>query len=114
MALLRGASVARVRLWISGVSGIGNVFIIQHADGGQHCQPLKSPPGKEDQIGTMYEGEFLGYPGVYYDLPRGFPTNNEQASLRLADPSIPKAMQKLLRENFPLRTARPQPAATAR
>ncbi|MDB5390068.1 MAG: hypothetical protein JWM11_5714, partial [Planctomycetaceae bacterium] len=53
--------MARVRLWVSGVAGIGNVFIVQHDDGGQHCQPLKSPPGKDDRVGTMYDGEFLGY-----------------------------------------------------
>jgi hypothetical protein len=103
--------VARVRLWVSGVSGIGNVFIVQHADGGQHCQPLKNPPGKDERVGMMYEGEFLGYPGIYYDLPAGFPTNNEQAGVRLADPSIPKPMQKLLRENFPLKVARTEAVA---
>jgi hypothetical protein len=105
--------VARVRLWVSGVPGIRNVFIIQHDDGGQHCQPLKSPPAEGERIGTVYEGDFKGYAGTYYDLPSGFPTNNEQAGIRLADPSIPKAMQKLLRENFPIRIARKAVEAAA-
>ncbi|MDB5386714.1 MAG: hypothetical protein JWM11_2360 [Planctomycetaceae bacterium] len=98
--------MARVRLWVSGVSGIGNVFVIEHDEGGQYCQPLKSPPAQDERVGTVYQGEFRGYPGTYYDLPCGFPANNEQARLRLADPSIPKPMQKLLRENFPLKTMR--------
>ena len=96
--------VARVRLWLSGVSGIRNVFIIQHEDGSQLMQPLPHPPGKEERVGTAYEGEFCGYLGTYVDLPTGFPTTNQQAQLRLADPSIPKPILKLIRQNFPLQS----------
>lgn len=98
--------MARVRIWISGVDGIRNVFLIQEEDGSQYIQPLKGLPNSDERIGTMYEGEFCGYPGLYFDLPRGFPTTDLQAELRLADPSIPKAYQKLIRDNFPLQTIR--------
>ena len=47
-----------------------------------------------------------GFEGTYYDLPLGFPTSNEAAQQRLSDPSIPRAIKKLIQENFPL-PARP-------
>lgn len=101
--------MARVRIWISGVTGIRNVFIIQEADGTVAFQPLKNPPDSGDRVGTRYEGEFCGYPGIYHDLPSGFPVTDEQARLRLADPSIPKPIMKLIRENFPLKAMRRDP-----
>lgn len=95
--------MARVRIWISGVQGIGNVFMIQHDDGREFYQPLRNPPLPGEKIGSTYRGDFKGYAGTYYDLPPGFPTTNETAASRLMDPSIPKPIQRLIRENFPLK-----------
>ena len=86
--------------------------MIQNDDGSQHCQPLKGVLTPGEKVGTKYEGEFCGYPGTYYDLPRGFPTTDQQAELRLSDPSIPKPILTLIRDNFPLRSVAKQNAAS--
>jgi hypothetical protein len=101
--------VSRVRLWVSAMRAIGHTLIIEHDDGSQECYPFKSPPAKGDRLGTSYQGEFRGCTGTFYDLPRGFPTDNHAAAQRLQDPSIPKAMKKLIVENFPIPSRARQP-----
>lgn len=93
----------RVRIWISGVAGIGHALLIERGDEGtQECYALQNPPSRSARLGAAYSGEFQGHPGTYVDLPRGFPTDNATAAQRLNDPSIPQVMQQLIGENFPL------------
>lgn len=100
----------RAKIWLSEVRAIGHAFIIEHDDGCQEGYPLRTLPTKGDKIGRPYRGEYRGIEGTYYDLPFGFPTNNEIAQQRLNDPSIPASMKKLIRENFPLKMLAPASA----
>ena len=104
MLLSEGVDVARVRIWISEVRAVGHAFIIEHDDGRQESYPLRNAPGKGDRVGSPYRGEFRGCEGTFFDLPFGFPTNNQAAQQRLNDPSIPQAIKKLITGNFPLPT----------
>lgn len=94
--------MSRVRIWVSGVQGIGHALIIDQGNGQHVCYSLKMAPAIGDRVGCSYPGLFNGHRGTYFDLPVGFPTDNPTAALRLRDPSIPGTIQKLIRENFPL------------
>lgn len=88
--------MTRARIWISASRAVGHAFIIDHDDGRQEHYPLRNLPAKVDRLGNSYQGEFRGVEGTYYDLPRGFPTNNEAAQQRLSDPSIPSLIKTLI------------------
>lgn len=100
----------RAKIWLSEVRVIGHAFIIEQDDGYQEGYPLRTLPAKGDKIGRPYRGDYKGIEGTYYDLPFGFPTNNQTALQRLNDPSIPASMKKLIREHFPLKMSTPTPA----
>ncbi len=104
--------MSRARIWISEVRAIGHAFIIEHDDGRQESYPLRNAPAKGDRLGSPYRGDFRGFEGTFYDLPFGFPTDNQSAEQRLSDPSIPSTMKKLIQENFPLKGS-PQTLAYA-
>ncbi|MDB5341183.1 MAG: hypothetical protein JWN70_6802, partial [Planctomycetaceae bacterium] len=109
----------RVRIWISGVPGIGHALLIEREQAPQECYALGNPPSRNARLGAAYSGDFEGHAGTYVDLPRGFPGDNATAAQRLNDPSIPQVIQQLIRESFPLRprvrlVSRPRPAPQPR
>lgn len=106
----KGVSVSRAKIWLSEVRSIGHAFIIEDDDGCQEGYPLRVLPAKGDRIGRPYRGEYKGVEGTYYDLPFGFPTDFETAKQRLNDPSIPAAIKKLIRDNFPMQLRTPTAA----
>lgn len=94
--------MARVKVWVSDVPEIPNLFLIEHDDGREDAYLLRTVLAKGDRLGTAYRGDIQGYTGVFYDLPFGFPTSNDLAAQRMSDPSIPAMMKKLIVDNFPL------------
>jgi len=97
-----GANVSRARIWLSDNPSVANAFLVVHDDDRQDSYPLKTVLDKGDRLGSGYQGDLRGESGTYYDLPFGFPSSNDIAQQRLADPSIPATMKKLIVDNFPL------------
>lgn len=100
--------MARVRIWVSKIPSVASVMLIEHDDDRQSFFPLKNPLAPGVRVGTSYTGEFRGYSGTYHDLPRGFPTNNQEAAQMLEDPSLPAVMRQLIVDNFAVRNREPE------
>jgi hypothetical protein len=98
--------MVRVRIWVSASQETKDAFVLERIGATGQYYAFQRPIGGLDWLGDGYPGDLLGFEGTFYDLPRGFPTNNSDAALRAGDASVSKAMRLLIRSSFPLRPRR--------